>query len=424
MEDTIMRTGLSSGKTDDDPEWVLDFCNFYEAWALSPKPGGKSMGEGIIIIHPDTGWTLHPELWDDNTIIDRELADDRYLVKKSKNFFMDSGQLAVAKPWQLAVDKLYTSGASIISTKEMGLKGAAKYLVNSQTTVQFRYPGHGTATASVIMSKRGAPSIDEFPFYGPELPGPFYFVSGVAPLVKVIPYRVTDTVILSARESIPLAKSIHYAARLGSSSTPLDNDGSQIGVISISLGGLDSMVKKQSLVEALKAARKAGIVVIASAGQALGKTTGGWSSPVYPGNDRNTICVAACNSKHEKYIKGFYGSSVDITAPGEKIWAARAKRVPGQFDNYYVDYGDGTSYSAAFVAGACALWQAHHGRTNLLNDYGPELIFDLFKKVLLDSCDTPSGWDTANQGAGVLDAEQLLLEPLPPKYEIEKIKGS
>lgn len=404
-----MPTGLPPGKTDDDFEWVLDFCNFFEAWALPPEPGGKCMGEGIIVIHPDTGFTGHPELWDDNSIVDGELADDRYLIRKSRNFI---------DPGQPAVDKLYTTGLKVLTYEDMGIKGPAKYFVEPVTIVQIRHPSHGTATASVLMSKRGLPDTDEFTLYEWHTS----FVSGVAPLVKVIPYKVTETVLLGAQESIDLAKSIHYAVSLSRSSTVLDNDGSQIGVISISLGGLDSMSKKQSLITALEAARKAGIVVVAAAGQ-LTEGTGKFFSPSYPGNDRNTICVAACNSKHEKYIKGFYGSSVDITAPGDKIWEARAERVPGFFNNYFVDQSDGTSYSAPIVAGACALWQAHHGRANLLNEYGPELIFDLFKKVLLDSCDTPAGWDTANRGAGVLDAEKLLLEPLPPKSEIEEIRG-
>jgi hypothetical protein len=86
--------------------------------------------------------------------------------------------------------------------------------------------------------------------------------------------------------------------------------------------------------------------------------------------------------------------------------------------------GKGTSYATAIVAGACALWQAHHGRANLIRDYGLPLIFDLFKKVLKDSCDKPQDWDTAKYGAGVLDAVALLNHPLPPRAEIEQLRAN
>ena len=408
----MTRTGLTPPKTDADNEWVLDFSNFYEAWKLPPEPDGKSMGEGIIVAHPDTGWTTHPELWDDNTIIDGELADDRYLTKQSRNF---------AKPRELAIDRLPSEfGIEIV---DLPPEDPAWYFSEPRAIPAVRFPGHGTATASVLMSKRGGPPFDEFPDYFPDLPGrPLHFVSGVAPLVKVIPYKVTESVLLDGQAFVSLAKSIHYAAHLSRSSTVLDDGNSQIGVISISLGGM-GQAARPSLPVALQAARRAGIVVIAAAGQ-INDVFGKYGSPIYPGNDQNTICVAACGPKHEKYTKGFYGDAVDITAPGDKIWVARAKRVPNQLNNYFAEQSHGTSYATAIVAGACALWQAHHGRAKLLAKYGPELIFDVFKKALKESCDTPPRWDTKKRGAGVLDAKALLEwpgkdKPLPSKAEIE-----
>lgn len=429
-----MATGLKKYKDDSHPEWVLDFCNFYEAWALSPKPGGKSMGEGIIIIHPDTGWTLHPELWDDSTIVDGELADDRYLISKSKNFM---------EPKKRAHDDLPPAGPHLKQIVTHRILGVPQF---ANKPVWYN-PSHGTATASVMMSKRGFPDFDEFPFYS-EYGG---FVSGVAPLVKVIPYKVSESVILFAHESIDLSKAILYAVTLGKGSAALHTDGSQIGVISISLGGFDTFTKIH-LRGALEEARKAGIIVIAAAGQ-LTKALSWFSEhgdPVYPAIDPNTITAAACNYKHEIYEEGFYGSSVDITAPGEGIWEARSKStdqtlsdgtlVKG-FEEYVVTQSHGTSYPAAIVAGACALWLAHHGRAKLLEEYGCKLLFDLFKKVLKDSCGAKAipgvrdkryiedkqgkliEWDTTKRGAGVLDAERLLQHDLPPKSEIQKIRG-
>lgn len=395
---------------DKDPEWILHFCNFIDSWTVPPKPGGKRMGDGIVVVHPDTGWTLHPELWDSFRIVDGKQADDRYLIHQAKDFMDPSG---------LADDKLLETGLTYVPPT-----GKRTYFSQGYTTAELRHPSHGIATASVLMSKRGAPDFDAFPDY-PIGPG---FVTGVVPLAKVIPYRVTNTVVLDHEASNNLAKCIYYAVHLSQSSTILHSDGSQIGVVSISLGSLDALSRIPSLEKALVAARLAGVVVVAAAGQAIGERTGSlMSDAAYPGNDPNTICVAGCNIKQESYRKGFYGPSVDITAPADEIWQARAKRprVVGHTNDYSVTQSDGTSYACAIVAGACALWQAHHGRANLLREYGPELVFDLFKKVLVDSCDTSLVWRTENPGAGagILNAKNLLLHTLPPKSEIASLRN-
>lgn len=45
----------------EDPNWSHAAIGTFGAWALDP-PSGKTMGEGIVIGHPDTGYTDHPEL--------------------------------------------------------------------------------------------------------------------------------------------------------------------------------------------------------------------------------------------------------------------------------------------------------------------------------------------------------------------------
>ena len=45
-----------------NPEWSLELCRVKEAWALTPPtPHGRIKGEGIVIGHPDTGYTKHAE---------------------------------------------------------------------------------------------------------------------------------------------------------------------------------------------------------------------------------------------------------------------------------------------------------------------------------------------------------------------------
>jgi thermitase len=99
-----------------------------------------------------------------------------------------------------------------------------------------------------------------------------------------------------------------------------------------------------------------------------------------------------------------------------------AKSARGASGNdYYSHNSEGTSYATAITAGACAIWQAHHGRQNLINTYGAPFMLHLFRWAVKNSCDqtTPqmtaagTSWDSARRGYGILNAEQLLNLSLP-----------
>jgi hypothetical protein len=45
-----------------DPRWSLGTINAQAAWATPPKPGGAARGKGIVVGHPDTGYTDSVEL--------------------------------------------------------------------------------------------------------------------------------------------------------------------------------------------------------------------------------------------------------------------------------------------------------------------------------------------------------------------------
>jgi hypothetical protein len=80
-----------------------------------------------------------------------------------------------------------------------------------------------------------------------------------------------------------------------------------------------------------------------------------------------------------------------------------------------VDQGTGTSYAVATVAGAAALWLAHHGRAQLVQRYGAEKLPFIFNQVLRASC-TPvndPSWTPGQFGAGLLDVHALLKASLP-----------
>jgi len=162
-----------------NPEWSINAIKVREAWALTPPPGGQQKGAGIIVGHPDTGYTRHPENWSDNSV------KNKILHKFGFDLWRNDGD---------ATDDL-DSGFFC------GIHAGFACL-----------PGHGTGTSSVIFSDEGSPS------------GGAQFVTGVAPGVRLIPFRVAPTVVIWNQRR--LADAIIRATDTG------------CHVISISLGGV------------------------------------------------------------------------------------------------------------------------------------------------------------------------------------------
>jgi serine protease len=311
-----------------NPEWSLELCRVKQAWALAPPtPAGRTHGEGIVVGHPDTGYTKHAEIWDPT----------RVRVSDSYDFVLRKAD---------GVDLLERGN-----------------------------PGHGTTTASVIMSATGGAGST--------------FVSGVAPAAAIVPLRVTPRVVLLGFDR--LAEAIRYATDRG------------CHVISMSLGGV---TPSGALERAVAYAVGQGVVVLAAAGNV-------WPWVVYPARLDQVIACAACNCQRGVWDKSASGDTVDVTAPGETVWVARPGKDASQADDI-VDVGSGTSYAVATTAGACALWLAFHGRDALIARYGKGQIAAVFKEILMTrGVDTPSGWKTDKHGAGILNAEKLLAAPLP-----------
>lgn len=312
-----------------DHEWSLGLCKVKQAWALPPPTSaGRTHGEGIVVGHPDTGYTAHAEIWD--TVPRVRVADSYDFVRRQPD----------------ARDPLEEGN-----------------------------PGHGTTTASVIMSSTG----------GAAAP----FVSGIAPAAAIVPLRVTPRVVLLGFDR--LAEAIHYAVDKG------------CHVISMSLGG---PAPSRALERAIDRAVQHGVVVLAAAGNV-------WPFVVYPARYDQVIACAACNCQRKIWRQSASGAAVDVTAPGESVWVARPGRDPGQADDI-VDVGSGTSYAVATTAGACALWLAFHGRDALVARYGAAQVAAVFKELLMaQGVDTPAGWKRDRHGAGILNVEKLLSAQLP-----------
>lgn len=122
-----------------DPAWSLRAMRVPQARALAPPAGGRALGEGIRVCHPDSGWTDHVDL--DGARIDR------------------TGSLNLMEGGSDARDPLGYSGN----------------------------PGHGTKTGSVIISDGGFGAGG-----GTTAPGT---VVGLAPKATLVPIRTFNSVV-------------------------------------------------------------------------------------------------------------------------------------------------------------------------------------------------------------------------------------
>jgi serine protease len=133
--------------TDQDFEWSLKKTRVIQAWE---KFGPRLPGAGVVVGHPDTGFTPHPEL----------AEPARLLASLGFDFEDDDADAA-----DELVDGLLDN------------------------------PGHGTGTGSVIVSNRGAAAGTNAGT----------FVSGVAPAASIIPIRATESVVLFSMRGLRLA---------------------------------------------------------------------------------------------------------------------------------------------------------------------------------------------------------------------------
>jgi thermitase len=326
-------------QTEENCEWSLDQIRAEPAWALA-------QGEGVVIGHPDTGFFEHPEIWP-------AAGDGPIDVNRDWDFVDDDEDDAHAEPSQ---DDLLPGG-----------------------------PNHGTATASVIVSGRG-------PAAGaPATP----FVSGVAPKAKLVPLRVSNSVVhFSMRR---LRKAIEYATSEG------------FPVLSMSLGG---PFPSWRLHDAIREAERSGMILVAAAGNSIP-----FHAVVWPARYSEVVAVAACNVDEKPWSGSSYGGSIDVTAPGESVWRALVDTDTTGPDRFRVERGSGTSYATANVAGVAALWLSYHGWDDLKQKYGEHLT-DAFRWMLDRTSKKSDDLDEDDFGAGIVDAEELLIEPLPSKQQV------
>lgn len=325
----------------EDHEWSLGptGANVTAAWRLFAP--GIQPGSGIIVGHPDTGYRRHPEL-------------------------ANGGALLATDGWDF-VD----NDADPFDETPEGL---------------LRVPGHGTRTASVIVSRSGSQ-------IGP---GAKRWVSGVAPGAQLVPLRVARGVILL--DPTNLASAIRSAS--GDSRNLVKR---RADVISISLGGVPS----RTLRDALRLAERNNVIVLAAAGNQVKKV-------VWPARYEGVVAVAASNAASQPWKGSSAGRRVDISAPGESVWCA-STRVETSGVQDCLQMSSGTSYAVATAAGAAALWLSYHRDSPRLRDLRTRSAIPYaFRQVLRQAFRPVDAWRTDRYGPGILNAENLLRTPLPP----------
>ena len=298
------------------PAWAIDRMQVPGAWVFSEQAGRPSRGEDVVVAQPDTGITPHVEL----------------------------------------VGVAFVPGFDVIDddndpTDPMTERGN---------------PGHGTGTASVLVSLAS------------------HVVTGSAPKARLMPIRAIESVVRVRQ--ITVARAIDWAIREGAH------------VVTMSLGGIPA----SALHRAISRAVEADMIVLAAAGNCVRLV-------VWPARYDECIAVAATNAADQPWPGTCRGEPVDISAPGQNVYHAVV--LPGgPTGGDAVGQGQGTSFSVALTAGVAALWVAHHGRANVVAAAHArgETVQAMFLRLLQSTARRPTPWDAQAMGPGIVDARALL----------------
>jgi len=320
--------------------WHIGAINADAAWSLMVDPETGEIDYGDVRIgHVDTGYTPHP-------VFGAADGTDTNLITDQWTNFIETDRREPLDP--------------------LDYRG---------------FPGHGTRIGSVI--------------YG-DLPGE---MRGVAPRCPVVPYRATNTVVLSRLTSkhLPaIGQSIRHAV-----------DQTNCSVISMSLGTPAFPVRNMGAAE--DHAYDSGVIIVAASGNNASDHV------TYPGKYFRTICAGGISPdrriwrEHNEMMRGF----IDIFAPAEQIYRANSVLVDGRIQpSEYRGDGDGTSYATACTASAAALWLAYR-RHDIDAAYDePWMIVESFRTLLQETA-APLAETRTGIRTGILDIAALLEANLP-----------
>lgn len=313
ISDIVWSICSSKAAVPDDVTWAIKSVRADKAWAKF-----QTRGKGIVIGQPDTGVADHREL---DTAVD---------LARGINV-LEGG---------LPVDPL---------SETMG------------------NPGHGTKTASVVVSRSSLSVI------------------GAAPEATLVPLRCINSVMIGGGAAV--ASAVDHARISG------------CHIITMSLGG---PIEDPALSRAIARAVDAGMIVLAAAGNCA-------KIVVYPAWDANVIAVAGVDADDAPWTGTCKGRKVDISAPAENVYTA-FRQSPSDSDKSKVAPGQGTSFAVAITAGCAALWLAHFGPAKVKAEAAlrKTTVQALFRSALRATARVPAIWSPKKMGAGIVDARALL----------------
>jgi len=168
-------------------------------------------------------------------------------------------------------------------------------------------------------------------------------------------------------------------------------------IIYTPLGGPGAGSDGRLMREVMEYARGLGVVLVAPAGNASS------SNPIFPASLPGVVSVANVMSNDRLYWNSNFGISVDIAAPGTKLYST----VPP----WGYERGSGTCPAAAVVAGVFALVKSLHP------DWSRE---QLIQQVLItaDSIDEANPGYEGQLGHGRVNAFRALTEDVTPPPEL------
>jgi hypothetical protein len=207
-------------------------------------------------------------------------------------------------------------------------------------------PGHGTGTIGLLAGRRLAKmSVTE--------QNTRDYLGG-APYSSIIPVRIANSVVQFYTSG--MAKGLEYII------SPGGDAGNRCDVVSISMGGLPS----RAWAEAINKAYEAGIVVVAAAGNNIGRLTP--TSIVWPARFRRVIAATGITGGYAPYkLDGFHPNVMEGNfGPQSKMATALAAYTPNtpwakwRCAKLIDRNGAGTSSATPQIAAAAALWLQKH----------------------------------------------------------------
>ena len=219
--------------------------------------------------------------------------------------------------------KVAVLDTGVTATEDIDVAGRVNF-IEGEEEVNPLYEdvsGHGTSVASVIAAKQNDIGI-----------------TGINPNAELYSVKILDD---QKKESLSgIIEGIYWC---------IDHD---IDIINMSFG---TSVKSEILEQVIKEADKAGILMIAAAGNKGERA--GESTVEYPAAFAEVIAVGASTPQGEVSDMSSVGKEVELMAPGESVPAT------GYFDE--VIKTDGTSMAAPHVAGvASILWAKDRSKSS------------------------------------------------------------